>query len=107
MSLRESARAIAGFDAVLFMASVDDLATNTAFARKNDATFPVLSDPDKVAARAYGVLTAAGYAARVTFYIGPDGRIAAIDEDVQPLRAGEELLQNLRELGVGGRALSD
>ncbi len=85
------------------MASVDDVATNTQFARKNAATFPVLSDPDKSAARAYGVLTPAGYAARVTFYIGPNGRIAAIDEEVEPLRAGEELLENLRALGVAAR----
>lgn len=85
------------------MASVDDVATNTQFARKNAATFPVLSDPDKSAARAYGVLTPAGYAARVTFYIGRDGRIAAIDEEVEPLRAGEELLENLRALGVAAR----
>lgn len=86
------------------MASVDDVATNTEFARKNEATFPVLSDPQKTAARAYGVLTGAGYAARVTFYIGPDGRIVAVDENVEPLRAGEEMLQNLRALGVGARA---
>ena len=107
MSLRESAKTIAGFDAVLFMASVDDLATNTAFARKNDATFPVLSDPEKSTARAYGVLTPAGYAARVTFYIGPDGRIAAIDRDVDALRAGEEMLKILDELGVERRAASE
>ena len=85
------------------MASVDDLATNTEFARKNEATFPVLSDPEKAVARAYGVLTGAGFAARVTFYIGPDGRIVAIDEDVAPLRAGEEMLENLRALGIGPR----
>ena len=107
MSLRESARAIEEFDAVLFMASVDDLSTNTEFARKNAATFPVLSDPDKTVARAYGVLTDTGYAARVTFYIGPDGRIVAVDQDVEPLRAGEELLQNLRALGVGAPAGSE
>jgi peroxiredoxin Q/BCP len=107
VSLRESARAIEEFDVVLFMAGVDDLTTNTEFARKNAATFPVLSDADKTVARAYGVLTAGGYAARVTFYIGPDGRIAAVDENVEPLRAGEELLQNLRALGVAGRADSE
>lgn len=107
MSLRESARTIAEFDAVLFMASVDDIATNTAFARKNGATFPVLSDPDKSTARAYGVLTPAAYAARVTFYIGPDGKIIAIDDAVNPLRAGEEMLNILGKLGVARRAASN
>ncbi len=107
MSLRESARAIADFDAVLFMASVDDIATNTAFAAKNGATFPVLSDPEKTAARAYGVLTPAGYAARVTFYIGPDGDIIAIDRDVDAFSAGKEMLGMLSELGVARRTASD
>ena len=107
MSLRESASTIAEFDAVLFMASVDDLATNTAFAHKNGATFPVLSDPEKSTARAYGVLTPAGYAARVTFYIGPDGKIIAVDDDVAPLSAGEGMLKMLDELGVSRRAAAD
>ena len=29
------------------MASTDSLADNTAFAVKNDASFPILADPDK------------------------------------------------------------
>lgn len=107
MSLRESAKAIAEFDAVLFMASVDDIATNTAFAAKNEATFPVLSDPDKSVARAYGVLTPAGYAARTTYYIGPDGKLIAIDQDVDPFSAGEEMLGILDELGVARRQASE
>ena len=38
------------------MASVDDAETNKSFAESLDADFPLLSDPSKSAAAAYGVL---------------------------------------------------
>jgi len=82
------------------MASVDDIAKNTAFAQKNAATFPILSDATKATAAAYGVLRQAGYAGRVTFYIDPTGHVAAIDNDVEPLRAGAELISYFKDLGV-------
>jgi peroxiredoxin Q/BCP len=89
-----------GFDAVHFMASVDDLETNTAFARKNDADFPVLSDADKSVARAWGVLAAGGYARRWTFYIDGDGNIAHIDKTVNTLTAAADIAARLAALGV-------
>lgn len=82
------------------MLSTDDLATNTEFARVNDADFPVLSDPDKIAANAYGVLGVAGYAARWTFYIDRDGKIAHIDKKISALNAGKDIAARLSELGV-------
>jgi len=89
------------------MASVDDAATNTEFARANAADFPILSDPERQAARAYGVLTAAGHAARQTFYIDPDGRIAHIDEAVSPLTAGADIAARLGALGVPAAGVAD
>ena len=82
------------------MASTDDIETNTGFARKNDADFPVLADPDKKAARAYGVLGTLGYASRWTFYIDADGRIAHIDKKVKALTAGSDIALRLERLGV-------
>ncbi len=82
------------------MASVDSLEDNTAFAEKNDATFPILADPTKDTARAYGVLSAMGFAKRWTFYIDPQGQILKIDRDVNPRTAGENLVTNLQALGV-------
>ena len=82
------------------MASVDDAATLLAFAKENGADFPVLSDPEKATAAAYGVLTQAGYAARWTFYIDRDGKVAHIDKKVNPLTAGEDIAARLHLLGV-------
>lgn len=86
------------------MASTDSAEDNRGFAEKNEATFPILSDPDKTMTGAYGVLSPAGYARRWTFYIDPEGVIVRIDKSVSPRTAGEGLLTNLEELGVPRRA---
>lgn len=85
------------------MASVDDVETNTAFARANEADFPVLSDADQAVARAYGVLSDGGYARRWTFYIDADGRIAHIDREVSALNAAADIAARLEGLGVARR----
>ena len=87
------------------MASVDDAAANKAFAEKHQADFPILSDPDKTTAKAYGVIRTdvppeRQFAARWTFFIGPDGKILAIEKKVSPKTAGEDLARKLEELGV-------
>ena len=82
------------------MASTDSAEDNRAFAEKNQATFPILSDPGKEMARAYGVLSEAGYANRWTFYIDAQGVIRKIDRNVDPRTAGEDLVRNLEALDV-------
>jgi peroxiredoxin Q/BCP len=93
-----------------FMVSVDTPEDNKAFAEKEHADFPMLSDPGRKVADAYGVLSppsaaqpdAPRLARRWTFYIGPDGKILAIDKTGanQTQKAGETLLAHLKELGV-------
>ena len=85
------------------MVSVDDLELNTKFAKEHEADFPILSDPAKTVANAYGVLSPAGLARRWTFYIGPDGRVAAIDRNPTTGTAGETMIKKLDELGVKKR----
>jgi peroxiredoxin Q/BCP len=88
------------------MASVDPAETNKGFAEKEHADFPILSDPEKTTAEAYGVLTAdRQYSNRFTFYIGPDGKILDIDKGPTgrgvPVRtAGEDTIKKLDALGV-------
>jgi thioredoxin-dependent peroxiredoxin len=82
------------------MASTDDAVTNRKFAEANHANFPVLADPSKQTAQAYGVLSPLGYASRWTFYIDGTGKIAAIDADVSPLTAGADVLKHLKALAV-------
>jgi peroxiredoxin Q/BCP len=88
---------------VLFMASTDDAETSRKFAAANAASFPVLSDPDGAVAKRYGVLKLGLYAARETFYVDGEGKIAFIDRDVNPLTAGADVAARLAELGIARR----
>jgi peroxiredoxin Q/BCP len=83
------------------MVSLDDIETNTRFAKEHEADFPILSNPEKNVAASYGVLNPAGTAARRwTIYIGADGKILSIDNKVSTATAGEDLARTLGELGV-------
>lgn len=82
------------------MASTDSLEDVTAFAEKNEANFPVLSDDDKAASKAFGVLSGMGFAKRWTFYVGSDGKIIEIDKSVNPRSAGPDLAANLQRLNL-------
>jgi peroxiredoxin Q/BCP len=102
-SLAEKGHLIREYDVTYFMASVDPLEDNAGFAAETKADFPLLSDPTKETARAYGVLNMMGVASRHTFYIGVDGRILAIDRDVRPATSAEDMAAKLGELGVARR----
>jgi peroxiredoxin Q/BCP len=99
-SFAEAGPQIKAFDVAYFMASTDAADRNKDFAAQMQADFPLLSDPDKKVAEAYGVLNKSGRATRWTFYIGPDGRIAFIDKEVQKRvnTAGPDVVAKLTEL---------
>ena len=88
------------YDVAYFMASTDPIEKNTDFAKAQEADFPLLSDPTKEVATAYGVLNARGTASRWTFYIGKDGRILAIDKAVKVETSAEDMVAKLAELNV-------
>jgi peroxiredoxin Q/BCP len=103
-SLRESGDRIREFDVVYFAASCDTPEVNLKFAESLDADYPILSDPEKTTAEAYGVLMAErGLARRWTYYVGPDGKILFVDTQVKPATAGEDVARRLGELGVPRR----
>ena len=90
--MRDNGPVIRGFDVAYFMISVDKPEENKAFAEKEGADFPLLSDPSKEVATKYGVLGLIGLPRRWTFYIGPDGRILDIDKAVSTIeRAGGKI----------------
>lgn len=95
-----SGEKLRAFDIAHFMISVDTLEDNTAFAKKENADFPILADPTKETANKYGVIGRLGVASRWTFYIGPDGRIREIDKMVRPATSGEDAVAKLTELKV-------
>jgi len=101
-SFRDSGAVIGKYDVTYFMASVDTPEKNADFAKQEEANFPMLSDPSKRVAMAYGVVppTAQGVAKRWTFYIGPDGKIQYIDKMVKTDTAGQDLAGKLQELKV-------
>jgi thioredoxin-dependent peroxiredoxin len=87
------------------MASVDSLEDNTKFAQMHEADFPILADPSKATAKAYGVIRLdrppdQQFATRWTFFIGPDGRIRHIEKNPTTATAGQVMIKNLDELGV-------
>jgi peroxiredoxin Q/BCP len=85
-----------------FAASVDTPDVNAEFAKSLDLDFPILSDPGKQVATAYGVVTAERpLAFRWTFYIGMDGKIQAIEKKIAVATAGKDVAAKLTELGVG------
>ena len=63
--------------------------------------YPILSDPGKEAAQAYGVVTPERQVPfRWTFYIGKDGKILAIDKDVKAGSHGADMAARMKELGI-------
>lgn len=106
-SLAEKGSLIKAYQATYFMASVDARdgdKGNKAFAESEKADFPILSDPTKETARAYGVLhPERGFAMRWTFYIDKDGKIAHIDKAVKPATSAEDMASKLGEIGTPKR----
>ena len=90
------------------MISVDTLEQNKAFAEKEHADFPMLANPDKKVALAYGVINPEAppdrqFARRYTYYIDPAGKIALIDKAVKPATSGQDIVTHLQELKVPER----
>ena len=116
-SLAENGHLIKAYDATYFMISIDTVEDQTKFAKANSVTlgqgdkqqvvakkeadFPMLGDPTKKTAEAYGVLKSYGQMElpnRWTFYIGKDGKIQAIDKAVKPATSAEDMAAKLGEL---------
>ena len=98
-ALRDSAREIQNFDVAYFMASVDTLEDNTAFAAEHEANFPILADPSKEMVDAYGALMGVGFANRWTYYISADGTVLKIDKETKAATAGRDLVRTMNDLG--------
>ncbi len=77
---------------------------NKAFAESLGIDYPILSDPTKETAKAYGVVhEGRAVPERWTYYIGKDGKILAIDKGVKTGSAGADIAAKLGELGVAAK----
>jgi peroxiredoxin Q/BCP len=84
-----------------FAASCDEPDYNREFATELGIDYPILSDPGKEVARAYGVVhEGRDVPERWTFIIGQDGAILHIDREVKPDTHGADIAARLEELGV-------
>ena len=100
-SLKEKGEKIREFDVAYFTASCDDAEKNKAFAESLGLDYPILSDPEKKVAEAYGVVhPGRDVPERWTFYIGKDGKILHIDKQVQTKSHADDMAAKLKELGV-------
>lgn len=89
------------YEVAYFTASTDPADKNAKFAESLSVDYPILSDPDGSVATAYGIYNAERKAAaRVTFYIGKDGKILAIDKSVKTETHGADVATKLGLLGV-------
>ena len=89
------------FDLAYFMISVDTPEDNKKFAESLESGFPLLSNPSKEVAEAYGVVTAdRPFPFRWTFIIGGDGKILKVDRKVKSAVDGETAVKTLKELGI-------
>ena len=99
-SFRASSAGLKSLGVAYFTASVDEQKTNADFATSLDLDYPILCDPTKQTARAYGVLGDRPFALRWTFYIDKEGVIRAIDKQVNTRAAGEDVIKKVKELGL-------
>jgi len=84
--------------AVVVGVSTDDVAAHRAFAEEHELPFPLLSDPDGEVLARYGVPSARGMAARVTYVIDREGRVARVYPDVDPAVHVTEVLSVIEAL---------
>jgi peroxiredoxin Q/BCP len=78
--------------------SADDRASHEKFAADQKLPFPLLADPEHVWINAFGVPTKLGMASRVSFLIGPDGKIAKVYPNVDPAIHANEVLADASAL---------
>lgn len=103
ISMRENGEKIRQYDVAYFTASVDPVEKNTEFAKSLDLDYPILSDPTKKTAEAYGVLNERGVSTRWTFYIDKEGVIKFIDKKVNTKQHGVDISSKLEELGIADK----
>ncbi len=101
ISFRANGEAIREFNVAYFTASCDKVEDNTRFAKEVEADYPILSDPDRKVAKAYGLIAEGKTnAARWTYMIGEDGKIKHIDKMVKAADHGKDIVARLEELKV-------
>lgn len=103
-AFRDEFAAIKAKGAVVLGVSVDSVKSHDKFVAKHKLPFTLLADVDKRVVQAYGVWSEKRFmgmkflgTSRVSFLIGPDGRIKRIWPKVKPTTHAAEVLAALAE----------
>jgi peroxiredoxin Q/BCP len=91
----------ADHNATVLGVSVDSVDSHKKFCAKEGLNFKLLSDTGGAVSRQYGSLKNLGvakFSSRHTFLIDPNGMIAKVYTDVDPVRHSEEVLSDLARL---------
>jgi peroxiredoxin Q/BCP len=93
-----------GAGAVILGVSVDSAQSHKDFCAKEGLNFKLLADPDGKTSTQYGSTMeyqGTKMAARNTFVINPDGKIAKVYTGVKPAEHSDQILKDLAELKKG------
>jgi peroxiredoxin Q/BCP len=98
-SFRDNLKQIRDLSAEIVGVSLDDVESHKRFVEKYQLPFPLVSDPDRRIATAYGVLRdPPTMTNRVTFIIDKKGKIAKIYPKVDVSQHSEEVVTELKKL---------
>jgi peroxiredoxin Q/BCP len=104
-AFRDSLPDFAGIKAAVLGVSVLDVASKAKFAKKHQLTFPLLADPDHEVAEKYGAWKKKSMygktymgVARMTYLIGPDGKVVRRWDDVKVDGHAKDVLEAVRTL---------
>lgn len=100
-SFRDDLHKLEKLGAKVVGVSVDNGQSHSAFAKKYNLPFPLLSDKDGLIANKYGALMDMGLikvAKRYTFLINPQGNIAKVYLSVDTSKHSQEIIDDLEKL---------
>lgn len=97
--LRDNHETLTQLGVKVFGVSLQDAASHQAFIDKHDLPFPLVVDEGGEVARAFEVPVKGEYAARHSFLIGRDGRIAEVWREVTPAEHADQVIAATKSLG--------
>lgn len=100
--LRDNFEAFSRLGVEVIGVSFDSPEANARFAAEHRFPFPLLSDQDRSLAVQVGAAEnpKALFAKRISYLVGADGRVLKVYPKVSPAEHAQEVLKDLRELGL-------
>ena len=99
-SMAEFGKDLKAYNVAYFTASCDPQDVQKKFAESLSVDYPILADPTKENATAFGVSDGTKNAARWTFFIDKTGKVVEIDKSVKTETHGKDIATKLGTLGI-------